>query len=274
MKKIISIILSVILIITGVIVAAIKTPPKVVSLSEKGLPTEGVNLIAHRGFSAVAPENSSAAFIKAGEAKFFAAECDIQLTKDEIWVLNHDDDIKRMTNGKGLVSEYTLGEIKEYKINGGYNSHKYPDQKLITLDSYLNICDEYDIIPQIEIKKGNNKCLDKVLKALDTYEGMREKAIIISFDEDILKSIREMDSQIELWYLTHEITDEAIDICNDNNYALAFNGNNYIKKPNGGVEKAQQSNLKLACWTIDKPSVYKALYDLGIRNFTTNRLTK
>ena len=51
MKKIISIILSVILIITGVIVAAIKTPPKVVSLSEKGLPTEGVNLIAHRGFS-------------------------------------------------------------------------------------------------------------------------------------------------------------------------------------------------------------------------------
>ena len=274
MKKIISIILSVILIITGVIVAAIKTPPKVVSLSEKGLPTGGVNLIAHRGFSAVAPENSSAAFIKAGEAKFFAAECDIQLTKDEIWVLNHDDDIKRMTNGKGLVSEYTLDEISEYKINGGYNSHKYPDQKLITLDSYLNICDEYDIIPQIEIKKGNNKCLDKVLKALDTYEGIREKAIIISFDEDILKSIREMDSQIELWYLTHEITDEAINICNDNNYALAFNGNNYIKKPNGGVEKAQQAKLKLACWTIDKPSVYKALYDLGIRNFTTNRLTK
>ncbi len=274
MKKIISIILSVILIITGVIVAAIKTPPKVVSLSEKGLPTEGVNLIAHRGFSAVAPENSSAAFIKAGEAKFFAAECDIQLTKDEIWVLNHDDDIKRMTNGKGLVSEYTLGEIKEYKINGGYNSHKYPDQKLITLDSYLNICDEYDIIPQIEIKKGNNKCLDKVLKALDTYEGIREKAIIISFDEDVLKSIREMDSQIELWYLIHEITDDAIKLCKDNNYALAFNGNNYIKKPNGGVEKAQQAKLKLACWTIDKPSVYKALYDLGIRNFTTNRLTK
>jgi glycerophosphoryl diester phosphodiesterase len=49
--------LSVILIITGVIVAAIKTHPKVVSLSEKGLPTGGVNLIAHRGFSAVAPEN-------------------------------------------------------------------------------------------------------------------------------------------------------------------------------------------------------------------------
>ena len=274
MKKTISIILSVIIIITGVVIATIKIPPKVVSLSEKGLPTEGVNLIAHRGFSAVAPENSSAAFIKAGEAKFFAAECDIQLTKDEIWVLNHDDDIKRMTNGKGLVSEFTLGEIKEYKIDGGYNSHKYPDQELITLDSYLNICDEYDIIPQIEIKKGNNKCLDKILNALDNYEGMREKAMIISFDEDILKSIRETDSEIELWYLTHEITDDAIALCVDNNFALAFNGNKYIKSPNGGVEKAQQSKVKLACWTIDKSSTYKELYDLGIRNFTTNRLVK
>ncbi len=274
MKKIISIILSVIIIATGIVIAVLKIPPKVVSLSEKGLPTEGVNLIAHRGFSAVAPENSSAAFTKAGEAKFFAAECDIQLTKDEIWILNHDDDIKRMTNGKGLVSQFTLGEIREYKINGGYNSHKYPDQELITLDGYLSICDEYGVIPQIEIKKGNNKCLDKILDALDNYEGMREKAMIISFDEDILKSIREMDGEIELWYLTHEITGDAIKLCEDNSYALAFNGNNYIKNPNGGVEKAQQSNLKLACWTIDKPNVYKALYDLGIRNFTTNRLVK
>ena len=251
-----------------------KAPRRVISLSEKGLPTEGVNLIAHRGFSAVAPENSSAAFIKAGEEGFFAAECDIQLTRDEIWILNHDDDINRMTNGKGQVSQLSFDEIRDCKINGGYNSFKYPDQKIITLDGYLIICDMYDIIPQIEIKKGNNKCLDKVLEALDEYEGMREKAIIISFDENILKSIREVDSQIELWYLTQEITDDAIALCGGNNFALAFNGNNYIKNPNGGVEKAQQSNLKLACWTIDKPSVYQALYDLGIRNFTTNRLTK
>ncbi len=272
--KIISIILAIAIVGAGLAFALTKMPRKVISLSEEGLFTEGVNLIAHRGFSAIAPENSTAAFIKAGEEGFFAAECDIQLTKDNIWVVNHDDDINRMTNGKGDVSQLTYDEIKSYKINSGYNSFKYPDQKIITLDEYLAVCDEYEIIPQIEIKKGNNKSLDLILTALDKYDGMREKAIIISFDEEILEFIKGMDNGIELWYLTHEITDDALKLCKDNNFALAFNGNKYIKNPNGGVEKAQQLDIKLACWTIDKVDTYKKLYDLGVRNFTTNRLTK
>ena len=48
-------------------------PPKVISLSERGLSTDGVNLVAHRGFSAVAPENTAAAFCEAGKSKFFAS---------------------------------------------------------------------------------------------------------------------------------------------------------------------------------------------------------
>ena len=59
--SIISILLVIVLGFVGVIVISLKTPPKVISLTEKGLPTDGVNLVAHRGFSAVAPENSSAA---------------------------------------------------------------------------------------------------------------------------------------------------------------------------------------------------------------------
>lgn len=252
----------------------LKTPPRVISLSEEGLPTDGVNLIAHRGFSAVAPENSTAAFIKAGEAKFFAAECDIQLTKDEIWVLNHDKNIKRMTNGRGEISQMTLEEIRQYKINGGYNSGDYSDQKIITLGGYLMLCDMYDIIPQIEIKKGNNRCLEKIFEALDEYEGMREKAIIISFDKEILKNIRALDSDIEIWYLVEEISDEAISFCKENNSAIAFDGNNYLKKGSNTIPKAQSADIKLAAWTIDNPKVYKQLYDLGIRNFTTNRFVK
>lgn len=274
-KKLIISIISVLLVIVlgfvGVLFISSKTPPKVISLTEKGLPTDGVNLIAHRGFSAVAPENTDKAFIKAGESEFFAAECDIQLSKDNVWVVNHNDSIDHMTDGTGKISEMTYKEISQYFIDNGNNWEQYSKQKLITLDEYLAICDEYKIIPQIEVKSGNYECLDKILSALDNYEGMRENAIIISFDGVILEKIRNLDNDIEIWYLTHEITDDQIELAKLNNYALAFNGSKYDEKM---LKNAQDENIKLATWTIDSVKLYEELYNLGIRNFTTNRLVK
>ena len=188
-----------------------------------------------------------------------------------MWVVNHNLDIKGMTNGEGKIWDMTYAEISKYFVDGGHNAEKYQNQKLITLDDYLAICDEYKIIPQIEIKEGNYECLDKILTALDEYESMRETAIIISFDTAILEKIRNLDSDIEVWYLTHEITDKAIRLATVNNYAIAFNCKKYDAEM---LKKAQDENIKLASWTVDNPKIYKELYDLGIRNFTTNRLTK
>ncbi len=274
-KKLIISIISVLLVIVlgfvGVLFISSKTPPKVISLSQEGLSTEDVNLVAHRGFSAVAPENSDKAFIKAGEAEFFAAECDIQLSKDNVWVVNHNDSIDHMTDGTGKISEMTYKEISEYFIDNGNYWREYAKQKLITLDDYLAICDEYKIVPQIEVKEGNYQCLDKILTALDNYDDMRENAIIISFDGVILEKLRNLDENIELWYLTHEITEEQITLAKMNNYALAFNGKKYDEKM---LKKAKDENIKLATWTVDSVKLYEELYNLGIRNFTTNRLVK
>lgn len=272
-KLIISITLIILVIALGlvyVLLIAPKIPPKVVSLSAEGLPTENVNLIAHRGFSAVAPENSDYAFIEAGKADFFAAECDIQLSKDNVWVVNHNETIDKMTNGKGKIYEMTFAEISEYSIDNGHHWRDFAQQKLITLDDYLAICCEYDLVPQIEIKKENYEHLDMVLATLDKYEGMHEKAIIISFDGIILEKLRNLDKDIELWYLTHEIDRKAIILSSMNNYTIAFNCKKYDEEM---IKKAQEQDLNLAAWTVNSPKVYKELYDLGIRNFTTNCLT-
>lgn len=272
-KKTITLLLVLVILIAGVVCGFMvrsKTPPKVISLSQKGLPTENVNLVAHRGFSAVAPENSSAAFVEAGKARFFAAECDIQLSKDNVWVVNHNKTIDKMTDGEGNIRDMTYDEISQYSVDGGHYSEKYTGQKLITLDDYLAICDEYEIIPQIEVKEGNYSCLADILTALDKYD-MRTTAIIISFDGVILEKIRNLDENIELWYLTHEITEDQIKLARLNNYALAFNCKKYDEEI---LRKAQNENIKLASWTVDSIKIYEELYELGIRNFTTNRLTK
>lgn len=272
-KKLLITILCVVVFVTFVIVGLLikaGNPPEVISLSEKGLSTDGVNLVAHRGFSAVAPENTAAAFAEAGKAKFFATECDIQLSKDNVWVVNHNKTIDNMTDGKGSIWDMTYNEISRYSIDNGNFCEEYPNQKLITLDDYLAVCDEYEIIPQIEVKEGNYNCLDDILTALDEYE-MSETAIIISFDGVILEKIRNLDKDIELWYLTHEITEEQIKLAVMNDYAIGFN---YVKYDEEMIKKAQTENIKLASWTVDNLKVYEELYNLGIRNFTTNRLTR
>ena len=274
-KKKIILLISVFLVVAigvaCVFVVLSKQPPKVLSLTDEGLPTENVNLVAHRGFSAVAPENSAAAFQEAGKNGFFAAECDIQLSKDNVWVVNHNLDIKSMTNGEGEIWDLTYEEISKYFVDGGHYAEEYPTQKLLTLDEYLAICNEYKIVPQIEVKEGNYECLDQILLALDKYEGMRDTAIIISFDTAVLEKIRNLDKEIELWYLTNEITEKVIRLAVASDYAIAFNCKKYDAEM---LKKAQDENIKLASWTVDNPQIYKKLYDLGVRHFTTNRLTK
>ncbi len=245
-------------------------PPTVVSLSDENVSTEGVNLIAHRGFSAIAPENSVAAFICAGEqGGFYAAECDIQLTADGYWIVNHNDTIDKMTDGEGRIDEMLLYDIQEYTIDNGHYVKDYPNQKLITLEKYLEICAEFKLTPQIEIKEGNYTHLEDVLEALEDFN-MSDSAIIISFDGVVLEKIRNLDNTIEMWLLTSKITDEAIKLCETNGYTLAFN---HKKCDMEQLEKAQEKNISLAVWTVDSVKAYEKFYDLGIRNFTTNCLT-
>lgn len=245
-------------------------PPKPISLSANNISTENVSLIAHRGFSAKAPENTEASFIEAGKAGFFAAECDIQLSKDNVWVVNHNADIDKMTDGTGKISDLTYNEISKFTVDNGYHLKEHMGQHLITLDRYLEICNEYNIVPQIEVKEGNYTCLEDILTALDKFDGMREKAIIISFDGVILEKLRNLDEDIQLWYLTQKIEDKTLRLAKLNNYTIAFNHKNCDENM---VQKAQEQNINLSCWTVDSVKTYEYLYSLGIRNFTTNRLT-
>ena len=118
---------------------------------------EEVKLTAHRGFSGVAPENTLVAFEKAAEYNFYAAECDVHLTEDGVWVVYHDDNIFKLTNGYKTIKKTTYDELQEYVIDNGVNVEDYPNQKIPTLEEYLVVCKDMKIIPQIEIKNGSTE---------------------------------------------------------------------------------------------------------------------
>ena len=106
-------------------------------------------LIAHRGASAYAPENTLASFLLAAEQGSRAIELDVQLTADLHVVAFHDQNVDRLTNGSGRLSKFTLSQIQSMTLSE--NTDTYPGESVPTLDIVLASIDP-EILLNIELK--------------------------------------------------------------------------------------------------------------------------
>jgi len=108
--------------------------------------------VAHRGLSALYPQNTVPAFQAAGENGYYAFECDVHTTSDGEWVVIHNDTVDDMTDGEGEVESFTLDEIKKLNIDNGNGIKNHNGLKMPTLEETLAVCDNSDIVPIIELK--------------------------------------------------------------------------------------------------------------------------
>lgn len=234
-----------------------------------------ITLTAHRGLSAIEPENTLPAFKAACEAKYNYVEFDIEPTSDGKWIVMHDDDLRRTTNGHGKITERTLAEVSALKIDNGANIENYTDLRVPTFEETMALLDRYypNTKPMIEIKSiGKNK-LDSLIEFFKDYAARGRSTIVISFDKDIIDTLYKECPEQTYWLLTSELSDEAVDFCkNHGNMRAAFNGNN-AKNTDSVINAAIDAGIPLAAWTVDSPDTLKNLYDLGVRYFTTNCIT-
>lgn len=229
-------------------------------------------LVAHRGFSAIAPENTAPAFEEAGKAGFDAAECDVYRTKDGVWVIQHDSHTYRMMDKSSFVEKLTYDELMEYTYDNGSNINSYPDLKVCTLDEYLKICKTYNMIPVIELKGANNtEHYDEIVASVEAA-GLTDTVVYISFHLENLKTLRQL-SDATLYYLVQTIDEQAIDdaLSLGGKCGIDFNGN----KEGNTQEVIQQcfdKGLLMGAWTIDTPEALNRMLDCGVTLITTNTI--
>ncbi|MBR2868315.1 MAG: hypothetical protein IKB88_04510 [Clostridia bacterium] len=246
-------------------------PFELISLSENGVgnPDDPVYLTAHRGITAVAPENSLPAYQKAVELGFYSAECDIRLTKDGHWVLLHNDDVNGRFCQLGAVEDMTLEEVRQLRFKNGSNFWAYENLGMPTLEEYLDVFVGSSTKPQIEIKSENYDQLHTILEAVEA-KGLTKQSIIISFDLEQLKAIRKLNKDIELWYL--------IDKIDEKNIAEAKELGNTWLSPNlaandkQSIKLAVDHGIGLSFWTVNTIENAKMLYDMGVRYMETDTL--
>lgn len=231
-------------------------------------------IIAHRGASAHAPENTIESFQLAKEMGADYIEMDLHLTKDGHLIVIHDETVDRTTDGTGNVRELTLTEIKQLDA-GSWFSDDFKGVKVPTMEEVFNKFG-HDINYCIEIKSPNvNKGIEeKLLTMLNKYKllgkvASKGKVIIQSFNKKSLINIHEMNRSIPLVQLMKKNEIEKYDFTKVKEYAIGI-GPNYKGLNNNLIKRVREEGLLIHPYTIDDPLTINKLKKLGITGVITN----
>jgi glycerophosphoryl diester phosphodiesterase len=241
------------------------------------LPAGAVEIIAHRGASNDAPENTLASFRLGWEQQADGDELDIHLTKDGQAVVMHDASAKRTAGVDRKVSELTLEEWRALDA-GVWKGPKWKGEKPPTLaEALATIPDGKRMF--IEIKCGP-EVLPELERVMKDSGKKSEQLVLIGFSYDTMRQARERFPQAPIYWIVSSKEDKKtgkrpdIDDLIAKAKAARFDGLDlHFGFPIDAafVGKLRAAGLKLYTWTVDDPVVAKRLVEAGVDGITTDR---
>jgi len=224
-------------------------------------------IIAHRGASGHAPENTLAAFERAVQLGATFIETDIHLTRDAKFVAIHDATLDRTTNGHGAVHEFTLAELRESDA-GLWFDRQFSGQKIPTLEEVLDFSRQHDVIFYFEIKYDAAWGMHHALAAALHGGDNAARSIVISFDPATLLSLRRLDSSIMLGLLAEaaqpDLMQKALE-CGARQVCPRFD----LVTPEL-VNEAHRADLHVATWTVNEREKMRAAINCGVDGIMTD----
>ena len=224
-------------------------------------------IIAHRGISFDLPENSLSAFDASWAVGVDGIEGDFHLTRDGSIVCIHDDNTSRVCNKNLVICNSTLQELKELNLQCEGKDHL--NIKIPTLTEVLKTVPSGKKI-FIEIKCGV-EILSPLIKELSRSKINSNQVVIISFDRQVVKELKEMAPEYKALLLySYEEGREVSSLINEmfDINADGIGTDNELSKE--FVEKVIISGLEYHSWTIDNADTANQLISWGTNSITTN----
>ncbi|CAH0999105.1 hypothetical protein LEM8419_00401 [Neolewinella maritima] len=218
-------------------------------------------IIAHRGASGYALENSLDAFRKAVELRSDMIELDVFTLKDGEVVCFHDGGLQRLTGVEGKITDYTLPELNQLTLSDGSRIPLLRDA-IRVMDKQLRL--------NVELKgPGTAEPTYRILQEAIREEGWKiEDFHISSFRHDELRKMRELDERIEIGILPHGSPVAALEVGQE---VGAYSINAYQGSlTEETVAAIHDAGLKVFAWTVNDHAEIRRLLDLGIDGFITN----
>ncbi|MGY5873106.1 MAG: glycerophosphodiester phosphodiesterase family protein [Candidatus Thorarchaeota archaeon] len=213
-------------------------------------------VVAHRGASGLAPENTLAAHRIALETGAHMTEIDVQETADGELVCIHDYDVNRTTNGHGKIAELTYREIRELDAGEG--------EKIPSLTEVIDFVRGKMKI-NIELKVTD---VEKRVLSLVKERKMIQDVTISSFLHGTLVSMRNLDASITTAVLVSKIREDMISYVQEIE-ANALNPD-YKTISSHLVEDAHSNDVQVFPWTVNDSTQIRNLYKIGVDGIITD----
>ena len=218
-------------------------------------------VIAHRGASGNAPENTLAAFRKAVALGATFIETDLQLSRDARFVAIHDATVNRTTNGQGAVHEMTLADLRKLDAGSWFGS-EFAGERIPTLEEIFEFSRKNDVVFYLEIKPGGSWGGEHALIGALRESGEIPRAVVISFDAAIVLSLRKIEPTLMTGLLydgqIENPLDKAVEI---GARQLAIRGD--LVTP-ALIAQAKKKDLQVVCWTVNHPAHMRMLAAAGV----------
>ncbi len=233
-------------------------------------------IIAHRGASRYAPENTLAAFDLAWQQGAEGIECDVHQTKDGSIVCIHDSDTSRVSQESLIVAESNLNDLKRIDV-GSWKGENWKGKPVPTLDEVLQSVPKGKQI-YIEIKTDKT-ILEAFYQVLDRVSSATEQISVIAFDAEVIRQLKVDRPQLKAYWLTDFKNDQTekwqpdLNQITDTLKALKADGlgaQNHEAVDQTFVDALLRSGFDINIWTVDDLDEARRYLDLGVTSISTN----
>ncbi|MDR2754727.1 MAG: hypothetical protein LBC20_03385 [Planctomycetaceae bacterium] len=252
--------------------------PMIVQAQETTNPKIVVPLmLAHRGLSGLAPENTLTAFKWAVAVGADSTECDVYRTADGVLILSHDQNTKRTTGIDADITKMNIEEVRKLDA-GSWKGKQFAGEQIPTLEEYLKLLKSTKCTPIIEIKQsGTEKDIVELLAKLD----MTEDVFIVSFISKSLAEVKRLEPRLKF---AHIFSWKVEGSAESNAEAFATKliaeadkaGTNMVSLYHGMISKKlvdilHEKGFYVWAWTVNDVPRMNTLLDWKLDNIGTDR---
>jgi glycerophosphoryl diester phosphodiesterase len=243
-------------------------------------------VIAHRGASGFAPENTLAAFETAMEMGASFIETDLQLSRDAHLVAIHDETLDRTTNGSGLVAAKTLDELRQLDAGAWFKGNttgetrphgepgkgsawkaSFAGERIPTIAEVLAFGKRRDAGLYLELKpRGPSGVEHNLVGALRAADEIL-RTVVLSFDRTTLMHVRRLEPLLVTGYLCEKsegVAEQAVEVGARQLLPRADQITPEL------LAEAHRRDLKVVAWTVNDPAQMRALIAAGVDGIITN----
>lgn len=222
-------------------------------------------IIAHRGASAFAPENTLAAFTKAFDMGFKWIEFDVMLTSDSVPIIIHDETLDRTTNAKGDVGDHDYSYLANLDAGSWFNP-MFAGERIPSLQQVIQFLLNTKMCANVEIKPLPGQDEITAIRAVHEitahFPQPNPSILFSSFNLEALQYLRKESTNCLMGFLMHEWRSDWRKVCDDLQ-CVSVHVNEEIMTQSMAA-KIKSTGRSLLCYTVNDSARANQLYSWGV----------